>query len=57
MRHKDKVRIGVRLTLDGVTLLDEARTHANDGLGCKWSELVERLLRRAQAKGWLDDGA
>lgn len=51
------MRVGVRLTLDGVTLLDEARTKVNDGLGCTRSEFVERLLRRAQARGWLDDGA
>ena len=57
MRRKDKVRIGVRLTLDGVTLLDEGRTNVNDGLGCTRSVFVERLLRRAQAKGWLYDGA
>ncbi len=57
MRGSPKVRVGVRLTLDGLTLLDEARTKANDGLGCTRSEFVERLLRRARSKGWLDDGA
>ncbi len=57
MRGSRKVRVGVRLTLDGLTLLDEARTKVSDGLGCTRSEFVERLLRRAQAKGWLDDGA
>ncbi len=47
----------MRLSLDGLTLLDEARMRMNDGLGCTRSEFVERLLRRARAKGWLDDGA
>ncbi len=57
MRGNKKVRVGVRLSLDGLTLLDEARTKANDGLGCTRSEFVEHLLRRAKAKGWLDDDA
>ena len=57
MHGSQKVRVGVRLTLDGLTVLDEARPKTNCGLGCTRSEFVERLLRCAQAKGWLDDGA
>ncbi len=55
MGAKEKVRIGVRLTLDGVSLLDCARTKANDGLGLSRSEFIEVVLRRAAQKGWLDE--
>ncbi len=56
MRKGEKVRVGIRLSLDGLRLLDEGRTKADLGAGVTRSLYIERLVRLAHQKGW-DDGA